>query len=190
MNAMKIWGAVTAIAGLFLAAPAAATVTLQTSFVGTPVFAVGNNVTVRVQISANTTTKIPTVAAIRFGYDTALFDFVSATGDSANGFLGDIDPLTIGNEQTVSGSLVTRDIPTVGNFANTSLTPRIMDVVLQVTATSPVPTVISAAYTPGVTAGLNSLLDTNTLPITPRNFDLSATTNIAVPVSLSKFSAE
>jgi high-affinity K+ transport system ATPase subunit B len=96
----------------------------------------------------------------------------------------------VGNPETVSGTTVSRDIPTNGNFTNTSQTPVIMDVNLVVVATSVVPTTIGVQFDPGVSAGLNSLTDVNAVPITSRVIDASGTTNILVPVELSGFAVE
>lgn len=175
---------------LFLASPSAATVTLESSFVGTPVFATSSTVVVRFSITGNSSGQIPALAALRVGYDSSLFRFISASGGSLNGELGDIDPFAVGSEEVVSGSLVTRDIPTVGNFINTLSLARVMDVSLEVLTTSPVPTNITVAYDPGVSAGLNSLLDVNGNPITARTIGTPATTNFLVPVSMSSFVVE
>jgi hypothetical protein len=115
---------------------------------------------------------------------------VSASGGSNDGQLGDIDPFAVGAAEVVSGSFVTRDIPTVGNFINTDPTPFVMDVVFQVLTNSGTPTNLTLEYDPGVSAGLNSLLDVNASPIAGRTIDAVATSNILVPVSMSSFEVE
>jgi hypothetical protein len=173
-------------------------VTLESSFIGgLPAFTIGTTVGVRLQITANTSGQIPSVAAVRVGYDSSLFAFVSATGGGPwpspfelEGDLGGIDPFAVGAAEVVSGSMVTRDIPTVGNFINTDPTPFVMDVVFQVLTNSGTPTNLTLEFDPGVSAGLNSLLDVNASPIAGRSIDAAATSNILVPVSMSSFEIE
>ncbi len=169
----------------------ATTVTVQSSFLGgAPAFSAGTTFTVRLEITGNTSGQIPSLAAMRIGYDTALFSFQSASGDSADGFLGDVDPFAVGAEETVSGTVVTRDIPTVGNFINTDPTPVIMNVVFEVVMTSPTPTTISVEFDPGSSAGLNSLMDQMASPIVGRTLDFTGTSSFPVPVGLSTFDVE
>jgi uncharacterized repeat protein (TIGR01451 family) len=168
-----------------LSSVSGAVVTISTSVVGSPSYTPGSNVTVRVAVTDNSSGAVPAVAALRLQYNSETFSFVSATGQNADGYLGDIDGSSVGAEEPASGQLVTRDIPTVGNFGNTDGTPEIMDVTFVVRSTPVFPTSILADVDPGVSGGVNSFQSTAGSPISPRTFDNSGTSNIGPGGALS-----
>jgi len=137
--------------------------TISTSIIGTPTYAISTNFTARVAVGANPDNFVFGSAAIRVTYDNTDVTFVGATGDSIDGWLGDTNVNTIGPEEVVSGSLVSRDIVTIGNFSNTILLPNILDIVFTVANTVTPPFDVSVALDPGVSAGRNSLVTTGFL---------------------------
>jgi hypothetical protein len=150
------------LAAAVLLAPlsALAAPTISTSIVGTPTYGIGTNFVTRVAVSANPDSFVFGSAAIRVTYDTSDVTFVSATGDSIDGWLGVTNSNTIGGEEVVSGTVVSRDIVTIGNFANTVLLPNILDVEFTVAASVTPPFDIAVSLDPGVSAGRNSLVTT------------------------------
>ncbi|MCB2155098.1 hypothetical protein KQI84_09445 [bacterium] len=146
--------------------------TLSTSLVTPPAsLAPGQQFTIHVAVTANDTATTPAHAALRFQYDTADVTFISASGDANDGWLGTVDAGAIGAEEVVSGSVVTRDIPTLGNFSNTSLTPDVMDLVFEMTATPASAVDITFEMDPGAAS---PLIDVTASPIT-----VDATTDTA-----------
>lgn len=141
-------------------------------------YAPNSQFTVRIAVTANDTGSTPSHAALRIGYDTANVTFVSAAGDPNDGWLGDVDAGAVGAEEVVSGTQVTRDIPTLGNFGNAQLLPNVMDVTFEMTASPTYPFDITVEMDPGTA---NPLISTTASSITVDAVDDSGTAGLTWP---------
>ena len=172
------------LAALPLTAPAA--FTISSSIIGTPTYAPSSTFTVRFAFTGNTGSDILISAALRVEYDntdaTIANVATDVVGNSIDGWLGDSGLGYVGAEEVVSGSVVTRDITTQGNFSNTVLLPNIVDITFTVQPGVTLPIVINASLDPGSSAGLNSIIIDPAVGagIPAPTFDLSATQNLNV----------
>lgn len=115
-----------------MAAPAQATLLAELGPSVDSDFVPGETFDFTVRVSANTTGQYPAAAVLEIEYDTSAVDFVSADGDASNtdpAWLGDV----LAGAEEANGGLMTRDLATFGNLANsTEFTPNLVTVTMQV----------------------------------------------------------
>ncbi len=145
-------------------------------------YAPSTNFTIRVATTSNASGQAPSHAALRFFYDPADVSYVSASGMAVDGWLGTVDAMAVGSEEATTSTLVSRDIPTLGNFSNSNHTPDVMEVTFQVSASPTYPIDISFDMDPGSSSGANSFLTTSALPLPVAGISYSATEGLA-PIS-------